>query len=64
MLSMYKQITIKTLDRQGNSKAGIAREMGCDRNTVRNILNRNISKKQTRNKPSVFLPYLKSELDT
>lgn len=55
---MYKQITIKTLDQQGNSKANIARELGCHRNTVYNVLHRDGTvNQQTRSKPSVFLPH-------
>ena len=58
MLTMYKQITIKTLHNQGEKKSQIARELGCRRNTVSNIVNRDgIIEKQTRVKSSVFDPY-------
>jgi len=58
MLTVYKQITIKTLHQQGEKKARIARQIGCHRNTVHNIVKRgSVLKKQTRNKPSVFDPY-------
>jgi transposase len=55
---MYKQITIKTLNEQGEKKSEIARMMGCHRNTVRNILGRDkYIEKQTRDKSSGFTPY-------
>ena len=55
---MYEQITIKTLDRQGEKKTAIARTMGCHRNTVGNILKRmETIGKQTRNKTSRFTPH-------
>ncbi len=58
MLTVYQQITIKTLAKQGEKKARIARQIGCHRNTVRNILQReNIIEKQTRDKSSIFDPY-------
>lgn len=58
MLTMYKQITIKTLQQQGIKKAEIARQLGCHRNTVKNVLHRtNFIEKQTREKGSVFDPY-------
>lgn len=58
MLTMYKQITIKTLHNQGEKKSRIARELGCHRNTVSNIIKRDgIIEKQTRVRSSVFDPY-------
>ena len=55
---MYKQITIKTLHKQGIKKSQIARQLGCHRNTVNNVLERKIvSDKQTRIKASVFDSY-------
>lgn len=55
---MYKQITIQTLHKQGVTKASIARQIGCHRNTVNNILERNsVTEKQTREKSSIFDPY-------
>ncbi len=58
MLTMYQQITIQTLAKQGKKKTEIAREMGCHRNTVRNIiLVGSVREKQTRVKPSYFAPY-------
>lgn len=58
MLTMYKQITIKTLHQQGTNKTEIARQLGCHRNTVENVLNREtFIEKQTREKGSVFDPY-------
>ena len=58
MLTMYKQITIKTLHNQGEKKSQIARELGCHRNTVSNIVKRDgIIEKQTRDRSSVFDPY-------
>lgn len=58
MLTMYKQITIHTLVRQGQKKTVIARDMGCHRNTVRNILLVGSAREtQTRRKPSAFAPY-------
>lgn len=58
MLTMYKQITIKTLHKQGLRKAEIARQLGCHRNTVDNVLQReNFIEKQTRTKGSLFDPY-------
>ena len=58
MLTMYKQITIKTLHNQGEKKSQIARELGCHRNTVSNIVKRDgIIEKQARVKSSVFDPY-------
>jgi len=60
---MYQQITIKTLDKQGERKAAIAKQMGCHRNTVRNVLKRvSILEKQTRSKSSEFTPY-KEKID-
>ena len=58
MLTMYQQITIKTLARQGVKQIEIARELGCHRNTVRNIIhNKTVTEKQARNKSSYFDPY-------
>lgn len=58
MLSMYKQITIKTLFEQGKKKAAIASELSCHRNTVTNIVKRNTFKeKQTREKQSLYSLY-------
>jgi IS30 family transposase len=37
---MYEQITIKTLHKQGIRKSQIARQLGCHRNTINNILDR------------------------
>lgn len=55
MLTVYKQITIKTLSKQGEKKTQIAKQIGCHRNTVRNVIKRDgIIEQQTRNKPSVF----------
>lgn len=52
---MYKQITIQTLHKQGVQKAQIARELGCHRNTVANVLQRGkLIERQTRVKPSIF----------
>src|SRR3989344_2541930 len=58
MLTMYKQITIKTLDKQGVKHACIARELSCHRNTVTNILKKEkLTEKQTRVKPSIFAAF-------
>lgn len=57
MLTMYQQITIKTLAKQNKKKTDIASELGCHRNTVRNIINRPVIEKTTRNKPSYFNQY-------
>ena len=58
MLTMYKQITIKTLSKQGVKQAVIAREIGCHRHTVANVLNReNFIERQTRTKGSLFDPF-------
>jgi transposase len=55
MLTMYKQITIQTLHKQGLKQSEISRTLGCHRNTIRKVLQRNdIIEKQTRVKPSVF----------
>lgn len=52
---MYKQITAQTLHKQGVKKSQIARQLGCHRNTVNNILERKtLSDTQTRKKPSIF----------
>ena len=58
MLTMYQQITIKTLHKQGVNKSQIAREMGCHRNTVSNVVGREVLlDKQSRNKASFFDDY-------
>jgi transposase len=58
MLTMYKQITIQTLHKQGVKQADIAKQLGCHRNTVRNVLRRqSLMEKQTRQKPSQFDHY-------
>jgi transposase len=58
MLTMYKQITIQTLHKQGVKQAAIAKQLGCHRNTVHNVLRReNIREKQVRVKPSRFDRY-------
>jgi len=58
MLTMYKQITIKTLDKQGLKQSEIARQLRCHRHTVANVLSReNFIEKQTRQKGSLFDPY-------
>jgi transposase len=55
MLTMYQQITIKTLHKQGSKNADIARQLGCHRNTVGNIIAREgLIEKQTRIKESVY----------
>ncbi len=55
MLTMYKQITIKTLHKQGARNADIARQLNCHRNTVSNIIARKeLIEKQTRVKDSVY----------
>jgi predicted transcriptional regulator len=38
MKSMYTQITIKTLYKQGKGISEIAKELGCHRNTVSKIV--------------------------
>src|SRR3990167_7952156 len=58
MLTMYKQITIKTLNKQGLKQATIARQIGCHRHTIANVLNiEGFIEKQTRSKGSLFDPY-------
>lgn len=58
MLTMYKQITIKTLHKQGLKQATIATQIGCHRHTVANVLNREgFIEKQSRSKGSLFDPY-------
>jgi len=57
MLNMYQQITIKTLKKQGEKNTVIADRLGCHRNTVRNVLQKKLVIKQTRNKPSHFDSY-------
>lgn len=58
MLTVYEQITIKTLAKQGERKTCIARQIGCHRNTVYHVLKRKeLIEKLTRNKPSCFDAY-------
>jgi len=57
MLTMYQQITVKTLVAQGEKKTDVASQIGCHRNTVRNVLSREPIEKQTRNKLSFFTTY-------
>jgi len=58
MLNMYKQVTIHTLKKQGEKNTKIAGQLGCHRNTVRNILlKKGFVEKQTRDKPSYFDSY-------
>lgn len=58
MLTMYQQITIATLAKQGRKKTEIARELGCHRNTVHNIIRVGYARDgQTRQKLSYFAPY-------
>ena len=55
---MYKQITIKTLDKQGLKQSDIARQLDCHRHTVANVLSRKqLIEKQVRTKGSLFDPY-------
>jgi transposase len=55
---MYKQITIKTLHKQGSANSTIARQLDCHRNTVRNVLLRKEAIEiQTRIKGWIFDPY-------
>jgi transposase len=55
---MYKQITIKTLDKQGIKQSEIARQLGCHRHTIANVLQReNFIEKQTRVKDSVYAAF-------
>jgi len=55
MLTMYQQITIKTLKKQGRLIKDIASELNCHRNTVTNILSRSeLINKQKRERPSYF----------
>ena len=54
---MYKQITIQTLHKQGVKKSQIAKQLGCHRNTVNNVLERKtVTDTQTRKKSSIFDP--------
>ncbi len=58
MLTMYKQITIKTLHKQGLKQSVIAKQLGCHRHTIANVLQRgNFIEKQIRQKGSLFDPY-------
>jgi transposase len=52
MLNMYKQITIKTLHAQGVGPCKIARQLGCHRNTVPNVLGRETKETQVRHRTS------------
>lgn len=54
---MYQQITVKTLKLQGKKVSEIARLLNCHRNTVRNILERDITEKQTCERKSSFNVY-------
>lgn len=63
MLPMYKQITIQTLYGQGKKSIDIARDMGCHRNTVRNIRTKTPVTTQTRHKPSTFASYRDQIMD-
>jgi transposase len=55
---MYQQITIKTLHKQGQTQAEIAKQLDCHRHTVANILQREkVTEKQTRVKTSACTPY-------
>jgi len=55
---MYKQITIKTLHKQGLNQAEIAKQLGCHRHTVARIVERKtIIEQQAREKGSIFDPY-------
>jgi transposase len=59
MLDMYKQITVQTLHQQGVKHSEIARQLGCHRNTVTNILERKtVIEKQTRQRSSLLDPHL------
>src|SRR3989338_8058155 len=58
MLSMYHQITVKILKKQGEAIKDIASSLKCHRNTVRNILSRDcLTDKQTRERSSYFSSY-------
>ncbi len=58
MLPMYKQVTIKTLYRQGLKQSEIAKQLSCHRHTVANVLQReNFIEKQTRVKDSVYAAF-------
>ena len=55
---MYKQITIKTLHKQGVKQSEIAKQIGCHRHTVAQIVGREqLIEQQTREKGSIFDPY-------
>jgi len=61
MLTMYQQITIKTLKNQGKTNKDISIELNCHRNTVANILSRlRPIESQKRDKPSYFDKYFDS----
>jgi transposase len=58
MLTMYKQITIHTLHKQGLKQSAIAKELDCHRHTIANILKREqFIETQMRQKGSLFDPY-------
>lgn len=58
MLTMYKQITIHTLYKQGIKQSEIARQLDCHRHTIANVLKREqFIEIQTRQKGSLFDPY-------
>src|SRR6266516_1465570 len=55
MFDMYQQYTVQTLHKQGVKHADIARQLGCHRNTVTNILERKtVIEKQTRQRSSLL----------
>ena len=55
MLTMHKQITIKTLNNQGLKQSEIAKQLDCHRHTIANVLQReNFIEKQTRVKDSIY----------
>jgi hypothetical protein len=55
---MYQQITILTLHKQGIKQIDIAKQQGCHRNTVRNIIRREKPiEKLSWQKPSQFDQY-------
>ena len=58
MLNMNYQVTIKTLKKQGYKNTQIAEQLGCHRNTVKNILDKpKLIEKQVRSKDSYFAQY-------
>lgn len=55
---MYKQITIQTLRKQGLQKTAIAKQLGCHRHTITNVLKRDqVIEKQSRLKGWIFDTY-------